>query len=279
MQGKKHEIRIVARGRELATFRERLKVGQILRGRVLAVLSSGKIIINLHGYNMMAETRGVQIGCGQNLLLIVNDLKNKIELRWIQAQETDQDRNPSVSNLTVSRLLGSLQRIKQIILDKIVASDATQSIKTICDRVKDKVYKEHIFLPRFSECSQEALFPGEIITPGGGFPSILRVFCDGGDEPSKYEEKGRWFEFCVETERIGPMIFDISRNNGELSCKLKVLNEKISDTGKQVNALKSLFETTGYQSVEINLTGLNEDYPDILNLLDCYSEENINYRV
>jgi hypothetical protein len=227
---------------------------------------------------MMAETRGVKIGCGQTLSLMVSDLKSKIKLRWLQSQEDDSAKVPSVSDMTLPRLLGSLQRMRQILFDNVMANDLAQGMKILCSRVRDKARRGPIFLPKFWECRQDAIFPGEIITSEGGFPSILRVFLDGDEKPIK-DEVERWFEFCIETKNLGPMIFTISRSNGKLSCRLQVLDEKISNIGKSLDSLALRFENAGYQLSEIAPVGLNQDYPDILNLLDRRSEDYINYRV
>jgi len=205
-------------------------------------------------------------------------LENKIELRWLQSQEDDSGKFSSVSNMTLPRLLGSLQRMRQILFDNVMANDLVQSVKSLCDGVRDKARKGPVFLPKFWERKQDALFPGEIITHEGGFPAILRIFSNGDDKSTK-DDVERWFEFCIETENLGPMIFTISRSNGKLTCRLQALDEKISAIGKNLNSLASRLENAGYQLLEIAPVGLNQDYPDILNLLDRHSEDYINYRV
>jgi hypothetical protein len=275
----RQEIRIVARGGDLAIFREGLKVGQILRGRVLAIFPGGKIIINLRGYNMMAETRGLKIGCGQTLSLMVNDLRNKVELRWLQSQENDSDKNLSASRVTLPRLLGSLRRIEQILLDSVISSDLVIKVVRLCEGLREKARKGPIYLPKTQERKQNVLFPGETITAESAFPSILQVFLSSDEKLDKLEEKGRWFEFCIESESLGPVVMSISRNNGKLSCKLQVLDNKIPNFGKYLDSLTSRFENAGYRSGVIELAGLNEHYPEILHLLDRYSEEYVNYRV
>jgi hypothetical protein len=276
MASKNQEIKIVVRGRNLAIFREGLRPGQILRGRVLAIYPRGKIIISLRGFNMMAETRGVKVDPGQTLWLMVADLTNKIELRWLQSREFVTDGTSSGSSLTLSRLSGALHRLKRIFLDNITENDAVKRIRMLCDSLRERAQNEVIFLPKTCEHKREKRFSGEVITPKCGLPAILRIFCDN---QTLEKDNGQRFEFCVETENSGPMIFDIYSNDGELRCKLNVLNDKISKYGKNLNYLKSKLENAGCHSVDIELADLNEGYPEILNLLDMYSEECVSYRV
>ena len=135
-------------------------------------------------------------------------------------------------------------------------------------------------MPRAPEYAQSDLVPGEVVTMAGGLPALLRLGGKSGE--SQDQENGAqtpWFELCHETLCLGPVTFTIFRNDGKLNCILHVLDGEISHCGKSVETLKSELACLGYPSVEVSVTGLNQEYPDILLMLDRVCEENVNFRV
>ena len=133
----KRDIKIVARGRDLAAFRMGLQVGQVVRGRVVEVLGAGRIIINLRGHQLMAETRGVLVGKGQTLELLVKDLSRKIKLKWLDSE----DERPKVgfrkSGLTLSKLLGMLNQLHVIVLSALDDYKPCQLLLKSWTRIRD----------------------------------------------------------------------------------------------------------------------------------------------
>jgi hypothetical protein len=279
----------VAKGRDLATFREGLKVGQVLRGHVLEVFSGGRVLIHLRGENLVAETQGVKLGKGQTLSLSVHDLTERIELKWI---ESDRLLNWTqlTSNLTTARFLGAMHRLQELIFAAMPENIPGLRLKKKWEKIRRRALRTPIFLPKTATSNHATLITGEIITASGGYPSVMSIAKETADEETdernqdssfhtfRRSEKS-WFEWCLVNESFGPIVFSIDRNNGKLQCSIHVTNETFEYFGKHRDLLISRMETLGYHPIEVSLKRLEDSPPDILKTLDCCFEESLNLTI
>ena len=275
---KGREVRLVAKGCDLATFREVLRVGQILRGRVVEVFSGGKVLLHLRGQNLFAETQGVTLSKGQTLTLSVQDLSRKIELKWIPSPNQYPIEYLPVSPLTLNKLLGMLHRLQELLFTTLPDSNLLIPLKKNWERLKEKARHRPVFLPKTTTSNHEELIIGEIVTSSGGYPSVIRISkgTENINQPNQSTEI-LWFEWGMELDGLGPIVFIIYRNNGKLHCLCYVINEMIEYFGKHSDPLISKIEKLGYLSVKFTLKSFDESTTDLLNILDCSSEVNINF--
>jgi len=246
---------------------------------VIEILPAGRIVLSLRGYNLVAETRGVTVGCGQTLDLLVRDVTDKIELQWVSQQDSRTTKHVRISNLTLPRLLGMLSRLREI-LRNLTPTEPIRELGEAANCLRHRAQQGPVFLPKAAEFKHENLIPGEVVTSEGGLPALLRSNNAWQDiEKRETGEDTTWFEMCLETHSHGPVAFVIYRSDGKLRCKLQVLDSAIPHYGKTIETLQSELEKLGYQSAEVDVTGLNRGYPDILRLLDRVSEESINFRI
>jgi hypothetical protein len=274
---KGREIRLVAKGRDLATFREGLRVGQILRGRVVEIYSGGKVLLHLRGQNLFAETQGVTLSKGQTLTLSVQDLSQKIELKWVHSPN-QYSRNPhQVSPLTLTKLLGMLNRLQELLHTNSFQFNLLIPLKKTWEKLQEKARRRPVFLPKTATSNHEKLIIGEIVTSTGGYPSVIRISKETENAKQQNQStENLWFEWSMELEGLGPIVFAIYRDNGQIHCLCYVISEMIDIFGKHIDQLISKIEKLGYPSVKVSLKTLDESIPDLLNILDCISEENIN---
>lgn len=276
----KRDIKIVAKGRDLATFRMGLQVGQVVRGRVVEVLGAGRIIINLRGHQLMAETRGVVVGKGQTLELLVKDLSRKIKLKWLDSEDEHPKSGYRKSGLTLSKLLGRLNQLYDMVLSKLDDDESCQLLLKSWNRIRDDARTGPLFLARGVEWSQENVIPGEVISQSGAYPSVLRMFDVLGeqDKPQSLADF-LWFEWCMEIEGIGPISMHLYRNKSQLHCDCYALDEKLDKLTAYKRELVDALEELGYHPVEISLLGFNQNIPQIIEIMDRLSEEYINCRI
>ncbi len=276
----KRDIKIVARGRVLAAFRIGLRVGQVIRGRVVEVLGAGRIIINLRGHQLMAETRGMLVGRGQTLELLVKDLSRKIKLKWLDSQDGHPKSGFRTSGLTLSKLLGMLNQLHDIVLSALEDYKPCQLLLKSWTRIRDNARKGPIFLARAGASNQDNVVPGEIVTQSGAYPSVLRTFKLLGrkDQPQSLADF-LWFDWCMETEAFGPISLHVYRNESQLHCDCYVLDENLEFIDTHKDELVAAIENLGYHPVEISLLGFNENIPQIVEIMDRLSEEYVNCRI
>jgi len=277
---KRREIRIVTRGKDLAALRDGLRIGQIVRGRVLEILAGGRIVLSLKGYRLMAETRGISVNTGQTLALLVKDLTEKIELKWVQSQQLLPKCGQNISSLTLSRLLGNLHRLQGLLFGVLTSSKRFLRLKRSWERLRNKAYRGPLFLAGIGDIDRQGFIPGEVVTQYGGFPSMLRIFEEQEENTvSERTTDDRWFEWCMESNIFGPVFFLVLRQDGRLHCRCFVLDDLVSFFTMYVNKLSSRLEKSNNIFVDAAVVGLNEEMPEILNMMDHLSEEYINVRV
>ena len=276
----KRDIKIVARGRDLAAFSMGLRLGQVIRGRVVEVLGAGRIIINLRGHQMMAETRGVLVGRGQTLELLVRDLSRKIKLKWLDSQDGHPKSCFLTSGLTISKLLGMLNQSYDIVLSALEDYKPCQLLLKSWTRIRDNARKGPIFLARAGESYQDNVVSGEIVIQSGAYPSVLRIFKLLGeeDQPQSLADF-LWFDWCMEMDEFGPISLHVYRNESQLHCDCYVLDENLEFVDTYKDELTAAVEKLGYHPVEISLLGFNENIPQIVEVMDQLSEENVNCRI
>ena len=147
----------------------------------------------------MAETRGITINTGQTLALLVKDLAKKIELKWVQSQQLFPTCGQSISNLTLSKLLGNLHRLQGLLFDALMGGKKFLRLKRSWERLRNKARRGPLFLAGIGDVDRQGFIPGEVITQYGGFPSMLRIFEEQEeDAESEHNTDDRWFEWCME---------------------------------------------------------------------------------
>jgi hypothetical protein len=274
---KGREVRLVAKGRDLATFREGLQIGQTLHGRVLEIFSSGKVLLHIRGQNLFAETRGIKLNKGQTLTLSVQDLSQKIELKWIPPINQSQIRQLSASSLTLNKLLGMLNRLQEVFFAILPESNSLVSFKKSSEKLREKACRRSVFLPKSISSNKTTLIMGEIITSSGGYPSVMRITKESENDNSHDQSSEKlWFEWGIESEGLGPIVFMIYRNNGQLHCLCYVLNEILEFFGKHSEQLILKLKELDYPTVKVTLKTFDDSIPDIISLLDQLFEKNVN---
>ncbi|MFQ6604271.1 MAG: hypothetical protein ACE5D8_01840 [Fidelibacterota bacterium] len=70
----------------LDRLKKRLKRGTVLRGRVVDIFSSNRILLRVHGYNILTEARGTFMRC-EELDLVITRVIPRIEFQVLSKRD------------------------------------------------------------------------------------------------------------------------------------------------------------------------------------------------